>query len=179
MVSTASTVPLRTWAATTSSTFLRSSSFAVTVVLVTTHELVPVFIPAPGVLTDVAPGSGVVGQAGDERFTLYYEGNLYGAANVVTWADRTFMAAGRMLTKYPTTARCAVDPDHVILVGHLDPETGTITVTEPSSELTTWLGTDDLETERFTTGALHVNRRYLSTVPPGPHKRLLEKALRH
>ena len=70
--------------------------------------IVPVFIPALGseLYRIITKGSGIVGQPyNDNEILAYYEGNLYGASNIVTWADRVHHAADRMATAYPTVAK--------------------------------------------------------------------------
>lgn len=82
-------------------------------------EVIDVYIPA---LSDplrgvIRLGSGIVGTTDGERTTIDYEGNLYGAQNIVTWADRVMIAAGRHSTRYPTVARSWVKPEALIRVG--------------------------------------------------------------
>jgi len=74
---------------------------------------------------------------------VYYEGNLYDAANVVTYADRAMFAYWRMRDRYPTVARRAVRVDDIQQIGILDPTTGLITLGEehgvPNERLCDWL----------------------------------------
>lgn len=53
----------------------------------------------------------------DQDIIIDYEGNKYGAANMVTFADRAAHAADRHAQHYPTVARLAVPPSHLIVVG--------------------------------------------------------------
>ena len=85
--------------------------------------IVPVFIPAQGseLYRIIEKGSGVVGQPYNDTETLcYYEGNLYGASNMVTWADRVHHAADRMAVAYPTVAKTIARPGELIRVGSFD-----------------------------------------------------------
>lgn len=50
-------------------------------------------------------GSGLVGVKTDDYGVIYYEGNLNGCSNLNTIDDRVIVAAGRLMTKYPTVAR--------------------------------------------------------------------------
>lgn len=53
----------------------------------------------------IASGSGIVTRVAEEGFAdVYYEGNQYGAANLVTFEQRAYHAWGRMKAKYPTAA---------------------------------------------------------------------------
>lgn len=90
------------------------------------HE-VKVYIPAPGVTTSIDAESGIVGREhphGRTRLGLvlevYYEGNRFGAANIVTFADRVYHAADRMATNYPTIARGVFPADELEQVGTFD-----------------------------------------------------------
>src|SRR4051812_17483330 len=79
---------------------------------------VNIYVPAVGSMLEreVAAGSGIVGartvpEDPESPVLVYYEGNLYGAANIVTWADRVYHAADRLLWQgrgYPTRAMTLV-----------------------------------------------------------------------
>lgn len=57
----------------------------------------------------IDPGSGIVGRAsGPNHLLIDYEGNRFGAANIVTYADRVAHAADRQVRGYPTLARRVV-----------------------------------------------------------------------
>ena len=73
---------------------------------------------------------------------VYYEGNRYGAANMVTYADRAMLAYWRMRDHYPTVAQAAVPVEHLVRIGTLDPERGEIELvdTEHAPDLAEWLG---------------------------------------
>lgn len=63
----------------------------------------------------ITSGSGIVAGVvrNDDRTTLYYEGNLYDAENLKRWQARVCCAAGRMFTRYPTTAMASLSNEHV------------------------------------------------------------------
>src|SRR5262245_35255897 len=86
-----------------------------------------VFVPTRDIssrawLGHVRRGSGIVGQydGGAERVLLHFEGNLYDAFNIVTYADRVIHAAGRLLMDYPTVAKAKVPPAMIVRVGTFD-----------------------------------------------------------
>ena len=79
-----------------------------------------VYVPAPGsyLYRMVAKGSGVVGRPyTDNEFLVYYEGNLYDASNIRTWADRVFHASDRMAVNYPTTSKTIARESELVSVG--------------------------------------------------------------
>jgi hypothetical protein len=69
---------------------------------------VKVLLPRIGSManTVIRDRSGVVGVPAKApgRTLAYYEGNVFGAAGMVTWADRCFHAASRLVAQYPTVA---------------------------------------------------------------------------
>lgn len=73
----------------------------------------------------------------DRALQIDFEGNLYGASNIKTWADRVYHAADRHLSRYPTIARATVPIRSMIQVGTI--EGRAITVTKPEA-LARWLG---------------------------------------
>lgn len=79
-------------------------------------------IPADGSTLGnvIAPRSALVGRplrTGD-GLMVYYEGNLYDAANLRRWQERVTCAAGRMFLNYPTVAKTVVmNPGELIRVG--------------------------------------------------------------
>lgn len=109
---------------------------------------------------ELAPGSGVVGTvaryaavpasevfaSGDltaehhlsARRTVYYEGNVHGASNIVSYADRVYHAADRLVRRYPTIARRTVHRDALIAVGTFDYPTRTLRVSDEPA-LAAWL----------------------------------------
>jgi hypothetical protein len=84
-----------------------------------------VFVPLAGTLPNIKRGSGIVGsdappQHGYQMTEIDFEGNLYGADNIRTYADRVMHAADRHETKYPTVARMTVPDDTLVYVGDFD-----------------------------------------------------------
>lgn len=124
--------------------------------------IVPVFIPAQGseLYRIIEKGSGVVGQPYNDTETLcYYEGNLYGASNMVTWADRVHHAADRMAVAYPTVAKTIARPGELIRVGSF--EGGRIELGSnawANEQLLDWLGFDDTTDIQVVNAELEVTR---------------------
>jgi hypothetical protein len=84
-----------------------------------------VYVPRAGTWpsTTIVRGSGIVGTPlARGRVEIHYEGNLYKAANIRTFADRVHHAAGRHLADYPTAARDVVAAEDLVAVGHWDGE---------------------------------------------------------
>lgn len=84
-----------------------------------------VYVPAPGWVTTIDRGSGIVNDpnvwaTNGGRIVVDYEGNRFGASNIVTFADRVMIAAGRHTERYPTIARSALVPESLIRVGTYD-----------------------------------------------------------
>ncbi len=124
-----------------------------------------IYVPAPGhpALAGIAPGSGIVGsperlvgRGGPdiELVTIDYEGNLYGASNVRTWADRVLVAEGRQRVWYPTVARRVVPSEALVRVGtlHIHDDESEFTMpqlwVENHQPLADWLGLD-VESDEF------------------------------
>lgn len=86
------------------------------------QDLLFVFVPkydAASIL-GIDPRSGIVGKPmgpGANDVRIYYEGNRNHASNIITYADRVYMAAGRLVTKYPTSATATVPFSYLTLVG--------------------------------------------------------------
>jgi hypothetical protein len=129
----------------------------------------PVYIPnlaAPQrvrlAVASIDPKSAIVGSPdasdANDRILIYYEGNRYGAENIVTFADRAMLAAGRLAEKYPTVARCAAPQQALTLVGWFSAGHG-VDVTDANGliELAKWLGMFD--GERLDSDALHAELR--------------------
>ena len=120
-------------------------------------------------------GSGIVGVPyGEDRILLYFEGNRYGAANMVTFADRVLHAAGRLAHDAPTGALATVPEREVQQVGMYDPETGTVRLDDEES-LAQWLGSETVEPKELVTTAMrHVQQRTLAEMRKSgdPKKRL-------
>lgn len=89
------------------------------------HERLAVYVPnddAPEVVglavEHIDKGSGIVGRpAPDTRILIYYEGNRYGASNIVTFADRCYHAASRLEQDYPTVAQAYVPAEAITQAG--------------------------------------------------------------
>ena len=133
---------------------------------------VPVYIPARAgegrevrmgshLAAIVAEGSAIVGaRESDGMVVVYYEGNLHGACNMVTLADRAMFAYGRARDRYPTVAMMAVPASQLARVGTLYPEHGRIEVHNGRElyEIARWLGID-LAQGREATDRLHSELR--------------------
>lgn len=128
--------------------------------------MLPVFVPREdaSLQETIEPGSGIVGsRREDGRVRIDYEGNLYGAANITTFADRVYHAASRHTAHegrgYPTRARQVVERDELVQVGCFDEKLGIVRVERPLP-LQRWLGTEEIEeAELFTTVLSHRRRR--------------------
>lgn len=113
-------------------------------------------------LASIDPKSAILGGAdatdANDRTLIYYEGNRQGAENIVTFADRAMLAAGRLAEKYPTVARRAVPQQALTLVGWFSAGHG-VDVTDANGliELAKWLGLFD--GERLDSDAVHAELR--------------------
>lgn len=82
-----------------------------------------VYVPVhPDRLSLILKGSAIVsdGQLRDGQLLVYFEGNLYGAVNLQRFEDKMLQAAGRLVQKYPTVARCLMPVDQLMEVGTYD-----------------------------------------------------------
>jgi hypothetical protein len=112
-----------------------------------------VFVPASAavpIARIVAGGSAIVGKADSdeaEQVTVDFEGNLYEAANIKTFADRARHAAGRKTALYPTVARQVVSRSHLRQVGWFDERAGITLLdgAEAQEALASWLGMEMIE----------------------------------
>jgi hypothetical protein len=110
-----------------------------------------VYVPADGHLATsaIVSGSAIVGRpvAGADDVEVYYEGNVHGAANMRTLADRAAHACGRMLQSYPTVAKRIVPREALVVVGTFEPRASRIILTGPQSEraVADWLGVPELD----------------------------------
>lgn len=85
------------------------------------HENAVIFVPRAGSRLDqeIVPGSGIVGVmrrsdvATPIVYVIYYEGNLYSAANLGEPSQRVICAFSRAAVGYPTSAMRGVMPDEV------------------------------------------------------------------
>jgi hypothetical protein len=104
-----------------------------------------VYVPREGTAARaaIAEHSGVVGTAVEGgRVVVDFEGNLYGAANIKTYADAVHHAAGRHAwgaEGYPTRARTEVDEDEVLEVGFYNGERVQV-YPEQVGTVADWLG---------------------------------------
>jgi len=96
--------------------------------------------------------------ADPERIVIDYEGNLYGAANIVTFADRVCVAAERHTARDPTIARQYVHAGDLIAVGLWDSDEGVVQVTDPEP-LAAWLGGVIASRELLATAFRYQHRR--------------------
>ena len=130
-------------------------------------ERFPVYIPeaaAPAAVRDtvalIDPKSAIVSApdpSGDELL-VYFEGNRYRAANMITFADRALHAAGRLASNYPTIAKATVPRRALTHVGLFTPGHG-VDVPDAGAlvALARWL--ELLDGERFDSDALHAELR--------------------
>lgn len=81
------------------------------------------FVPRPTSIlaTILAPGSAIVGppaQPSDpDPLLVYYEGNIYGSSEMETFEAKARIAAGRLGTNYPTTAKTWASLRDLVEVG--------------------------------------------------------------
>ena len=100
----------------------------------------------------IVPGSAIVArddrESDSDPLLVHYEGNMYGATNLESYLDRALCAAGRLLERYPTTAKMAAAPDELMFVGYLDYEQQRIDIEGLGSDraLAGWLGYGDRST---------------------------------
>jgi hypothetical protein len=95
-------------------------------------DAIDVYVPnpdrgTPPLAFGIDPKSGIVGRRTqpedpESPVLIYYEGNRFGYANVITFADRCMIAAGRMVEDAPTIAKMLVGHDAVIRVASYLPE---------------------------------------------------------
>jgi hypothetical protein len=114
----------------------------------------------------IVAGSGVVcaalGGTSGGRTTVYYEGNLFGAENIKSYADRIWHAADRLLRQYPTSAMLALPTDHLVVLGTFDTETGQVTLDGDRERgiLGDWLGVEAVpDSELVSTDHTHTEAR--------------------
>lgn len=95
----------------------------------------------------IVPGSAIVGpfadaaEGADER-EIYYEGNVIGASNIVTYADRVMVAADAVVHRFPTTAKARVPAAELLEVAWFAYESSQLYVlADPAlGALAAWLG---------------------------------------
>lgn len=142
--------------------------------LATTRDFpVTVYLPTltpggffPHALPSIDPKSGIVGVPAriDKNTLVYYEGNRYGAVNIVTWADRVDHAADRLRTDYPTVAKAMVPTDQLTPVGTWDGQEITLLDAPEANLVYSWLelherGEHALDDECLPTRLLNVRGR--------------------
>jgi hypothetical protein len=90
----------------------------------------------------IAPCSAIVsnGVIEGNRMLVHYEGNLYGASNLMEFHGRLASAAGRLTHNYATTARAMLKADEMIEVAHLDPDRRVIVEIVDADALERWAG---------------------------------------
>lgn len=142
-----------------------------------------VYVPAPDhrAALIIHPGSGIVGRPQGAGVMVDYEGNLNGAGNIITLADRVNHAAGRQRESYPTVARTLLAPEALVAVGWYDDVSGDLTPDDADgvAALAAWLGLEALpESELRTTGASHERRRELLSAAGSPDPGLRQFARR-
>lgn len=102
-----------------------------------------IFVPASGAqhLHGIDPHSAIVGAIvpGQDRVTVYYESNRYGAQNGHRFDQKLELAAGRLIQRYPTVARSSLSIEALEVVGEYNSETRTIRVSAPD-KLAAWAG---------------------------------------
>ena len=128
-------------------------------------EAFTIYLPEPGSAAagTIRTGSGIVGQARPDalgRITIDYEGNLYGASNIATYADRVGQAAGRAAEHYPTVARMSVPAGDLWRIGYYDEREGQV-VLDPgcADALAAWLGGVHLDPAQLASTAARYERR--------------------
>lgn len=96
-----------------------------------------VYVPAPGALNWIAPGSGIVGVADDGgRRAIFYEGDIYSGVLGKTqraYSELVYHAADRMAVDYPTVAKALVPVENLIEVGSFDYATVTLVITDQAA----------------------------------------------
>jgi len=98
----------------------------------------PVYCPKPSspFARAIAAGSAIVGdptRSHDGLILVYYEGNMYGAANMRKYSERVLHAAGRLATRYPTIACQYLPPDQLEAVGTYDRESAAFALSNPDA----------------------------------------------
>jgi hypothetical protein len=109
----------------------------------------------------IAHHSAIVGTPGENdpsQVRIDYEGDLYHASNLVTFADRVERAAGRHTTNYPTVARAWVQADSLVRVGSWDDREGLVHVEMPDA-LAAWLDVETVPEQEFRATGVHYEQR--------------------
>ena len=137
------------------------------------HERLAVYVPNPDApphvarqVKAIAPGSGIVGRILQERdpdespVLIYFEGNVYGSGNIITFADRVYHAASRMTHDAPTIAMRAVQADALVQVGWFYPQHQRVEVEDGGSltRVAKWLGLYDGDEDLMPHGSIDTDR---------------------
>lgn len=105
--------------------------------------MIDVFLPIDQTIHDhIDRASGIVGTPEGDRVVIDFEGNRFGASNIVTFADRVMIAAGRHESRYPTIARLSVEPASVVRVGTYDGSRKIAVDFDKLDALAAWIGCD-------------------------------------
>lgn len=106
--------------------------------------MIGIYVPRPGSTTEamIHPRSAVVAtiEDGADMTTCFFEGNIHGAQNLGSFHDKLVVAAGRLTTDYPTTARAVVPVDDLIRVASYDPRFLAIREITDGQRLSAWAG---------------------------------------
>lgn len=117
---------------------------------------IEVFVPTPESVAEklIAPKSGIVASIKGQTIEADYEGNLHGASNIETYADRVHHAWGRHSSRYPTAARSWFEPGELRMVGLYLPERGEVELEdqEAAVALADWLSVDEVPGEELLAG---------------------------
>lgn len=104
-----------------------------------------VVVPRTSYHLGIRAASGIVAHLFEGSCHVYYEGNSYDVTDLKSWHSRMQLAAGRLLTSYPTIARLSLAPEaykaHFIVVGQYRLSQDTLVI-EPGREaqLEAWAG---------------------------------------
>lgn len=103
-----------------------------------------VYVPRPGKLSTIAPGSAIVGsyQHMSEMVVIHFEGGLNAAAfgQQMAWEERLLHASDRHCTAYPTVATMVVSPLDLEFVGAYSMVT---------NEMVDWPGSDQAKLDQW------------------------------
>lgn len=113
---------------------------------------VAVYVPRPDstLSVELAEGTGIVGTplADPAAILIDFEGNLYDAVNIVTFADRVHHAAERHTSNYPTIARRMALVADLIEVGEFNGEM-VLVYPDRFADLARWLNPGGKPTDLF------------------------------
>lgn len=106
--------------------------------------MIGIYVPRPGSLTEamIRPHSAVVASIdeGVDMASCFFEGNIYGAQNLRSFHDRLVVAAGRLTSDYPTTARALVSVADLIRVASYDTRFLAVRDVIDGQRLSKWAG---------------------------------------